>query len=114
MVRIVGLILGGLLVAGCAATRPLPTLATGGGCRGVGLDSQIVGDTSDPRLVWLLDSQGGRRDVVWPPGYSARLTPQVEVLDEHGTVVFRQGATVHGGCVTGPDTQGPLLVRAGY
>lgn len=114
MVRIAALILAGLLVAGCASTRQLPTLATGGGCRGVGLDSQIAGDPSDPRLVWLLDSQGGRHDVVWPQGYSARFTPQVEVLDEHGAVVFRQGDAVRGGCVTGPDANGPLLIRAGY
>jgi hypothetical protein len=115
MVRIAGLILAGLLVAGCATTRSLPTLDTGGGCRGVGLDARIAGDPSDPRLVWLLDNQGGgREEVVWPTGYSARFTPQVEVLDEHGMVAFRQGDVVSGGCVTGPDAQGPLMIRAGY
>jgi hypothetical protein len=59
-------------------------------------------------------SQGrGRRDVIWPPGYVARFTPMLEVLDETGRVIFRDGDAVSGGCTTGPDAQGPLLIAAG-
>jgi hypothetical protein len=38
----------------------------------------------------------------------------LEVLDEGGTVVFRDADPVNGGCVTGPDAQGPLLIAAGF
>ena len=104
-----------LIAAGCAIHRPLPTIATdNGGCRGVGLEAHITGNPSDPRLVWLVGLQGDRTDVIWPPGYTARFTPRVEVLDQEGAVVYRDGDAVSGGCVTGPDAQGPLLIRAGY
>jgi hypothetical protein len=103
------------LVAGCAMNRPLPTVASdNGGCRDVGLDATLTGDPSDPRLAWLVAEQGQRIEIVWPPGYTARFAPRVEVLDAKGLVVFRDGDSVRGGCVTGPDAQGPLLIRSGY
>ena len=105
-----------LVVAGaCAVPRPLPTVESfSGACRGVGLDARVTGNPSDPRLAWLVagDDQA-RRDVLWPPGYTARFTPRLEILNENGAVVFRDGDPVTGGCVTGPNAQGPLLIAPG-
>ena len=105
-----------VVLSGCATvTSSLPTLASWtGGCRGVGVEATLHGNLSDPRITWLTGSTGQRMDIVWPPGYSARFTPNLEVLDGNGNVVFREGSTVTGGCVTGPDLKGPLLVAAGY
>jgi hypothetical protein len=102
-------------LAACAVTRPLPTLeAWSGACRGVGLGAHITGSATDARLAWLVSDRGARQDVIWPPGYAARFTPMLEVLDETGAVVYRDGDAVSGGCTTGPDAQGPLLIAAGF
>lgn len=100
----------------CASVTPtLPTVSFwGGGCRDIGLDATLMGDPSDPRLTWLTASDGRRIDVIWPPGYTARFTPNLEVLDGSGNVAFRDGSKVSGGCVTGPDAQGPLLIASGF
>ena len=101
-----------LLVIACAAPHPLPTVESfNGACRGVGLDGHITGDPSDPRLAWVVADHGGDRiDIIWPPGYAARFAPRLEVLDENGTVAHRDGDAVSGGCTTGSDAQGPLLI----
>jgi hypothetical protein len=104
-----------LTVGACAISRPLPTVEVfNGACRGVGLDGHVTGDPFDPRLAWVIhDDGGGRIDVIWPPGYTARFTPRLEVLDEQGAVAYRDGDPVSGGCTTGPDAQGPLLIAPG-
>jgi hypothetical protein len=75
------------------------------GCAGVGLDAVVHGDSSDTRLVWLdnrlqlANSQSAARiDVIWPAGYRARFTPQLEILDGMGNVVLREGDAVTGAC----------------
>ena len=100
-----------MLVAGCATLRALPTLASyNGGCRGVGLDATLVGDPADPRVAWLVGN-GGRQEIVWPPGYSARFTPALEILDASNQIVLRGGDKITGGCTSGrPDV---LLIRPG-
>jgi hypothetical protein len=107
-----------VLVAGCGlAPQPptkLPTVSSFNECPGVGASGHITGDPADPRLAWLAEDSGGRREVIWPPGYTARFTPKLEILDENGAVAFRDGDRVRGGCVTGPDGQGPLLIAAGF
>lgn len=115
MIRLV--VFGVSIVLGLAACapRPLPTLeAWDGSCLGVGLDARVTGSPMDARLAWLASDRGGRQDVIWPPGYAARFTPMLEVLDETGRVVFRDGDAVSGACTTGPDAQGPLLIAAGF
>lgn len=59
---------------------------------------------------------GGRRDIIWPPGFTARFDPDLRVLDASGTVVLSKGDQITGGCVAGPpDNPGSLLViRPGY
>ena len=83
----------------------------GDACAGVGLETtRLTGDSSDPRVAWLATTGGGRQDVVFPPGYRARFVPALEVLDASGAVVARDGDVVDGGCVTGVDGGGPLLI----
>lgn len=94
-----------------AVAQPLPVLTVGNvpvgpgsSCAGVGLDATLHGETGDGRIAWLVTAEGGRLDVVWPAGYHARFAPRLEVLDESGRVVLREGDRVGGGCVTGdPD-----------
>lgn len=73
-------------------------------CAGVGLDGvSVTGDPEDPRIVWLRDRNGRASDIqlLWPAGYTARFTPQLEVLDEAGAIVMKEGHRPEGGCVQG-------------
>ena len=104
-----------LTVSTCTTLPRLPTVATfNGSCRGVGLEGHITGDPNDPRLAWVdSDSGRGRTEVIWPPGFTARFVPRLEILDETGTIAFRDGDPVTGGCTTGSDAQGPILIGPG-
>ena len=77
-----------------------------GTCAGVGLDAVLHGSPTDPRGAWLDDKLGGqsRMDVTWPAGYRARFNPNLEVLDETGSVVISEGDAVAGACGYNPDT----------
>lgn len=114
--------------AGCAARSdqdasvvvfPTPSLAAGElplpelgfvapsprlerGCAGIGLaDATLQGDAGDRWVAW--HSVGGRRrDVTRPRGYRARFPDGLEILEESGAVVLRQGDQVEVACV-GPD-----------
>ena len=81
------------------------------GCRGVGLDATIRGDPADPRIVWLVTDRGREIDVVWPPGWAARFTPSLEVLDPAGNVRYHEGDAVTGGCVVGPANDPGSLIE---
>ncbi len=70
-------------------------------CGGIGLSAVLHGAATDPHLAWLVNDLGKRLEVTWPPGYRARLAPDLEVLDAEGVVVLREGDAVSGGCVTG-------------
>lgn len=102
-------------LAGCAPTTPTPNRALGPGeqwlpvarwdgtlCAGGGFvgDFRIRGARDDPRLTWMQRPDGSRQDVAWPVGFSARFTPKLELLDEHGAVFAREGTHVDGGCAT--------------
>lgn len=94
----------------------LRTLATDdGGCRGVGFDATLVGDSNDPRVAWLATAGGNSADIIWPPGFSARFDPALKVLDASGTVVYKAGDKITGGCTAPADSLGEVLViRPGY
>lgn len=114
-----------LIVAACASPSPsvpvspsappalaLPTVGSFlGACAGIGLvDATLNGDPADPRIAWL-DRRGySRKDIVFPPGFTARFAPSLEVLDAAGNVVARAGDRIDGGCVTGSGGNDPLLV----
>jgi hypothetical protein len=87
---------------------PLPTTnwLAGRGCAGVGLDAVLHGSPTDSRVTWLENKLGGqsRMDVLWPAGYRARFNPSLEILNESGNVVAREGDAVAGACGNDPDT----------
>jgi len=108
----------GLLVtvtAGCLATTlPADPRWRGGGCLGTGTDAVLHGSPSDPRVTWAtIPRTGVRVDVVWPVGYSARFVPALELLDEQGHVVGREGDLIIGWCRTAETPEGvPIWVEA--
>jgi hypothetical protein len=91
---------GGLLAL------PTTNWLVGAPCAGVGLDAVLHGSPTDPRVAWLENNIGGqsRIEVSWPAGYRARFNPNLEILDESGTVVLGEGDAVTGACGYDPDT----------
>jgi hypothetical protein len=85
---------------------PTTNWLSGGICAGVGLDAVLRGSPNDPRVAWLENKLGGqsRTEVTWPAGYRARFSPNIEILDENGNVVLREGDAVTGACGNNPDT----------
>jgi hypothetical protein len=74
-------------------------------CGGVGLDAVVRGSPNDPHVAWLESRisipgipPGTREDVIWPEGYRARFSPNLEILDGWGIVVLRDGERVSGSC----------------
>jgi hypothetical protein len=65
----------------------------------------IVGSPDDPRIVWIEGGRSVRDELVWPPGFMARLGEPIEIVDPHGTVVARTGEPAPATCAT---QQGPL------
>ncbi|MDL2336193.1 MAG: hypothetical protein QFC55_09200, partial [Chloroflexota bacterium] len=63
----------------------------------VGDGHVLTGSADDSRLVWMMVG-GERKELEFPVGYSARFTPDLELLDENGKVVGREGSTLTGGC----------------
>ena len=97
-----------LVAAACASSpapspRPpaffaLPAAPVQAACRGIGLEARLTGNPSDPRIAWL--EPGGRR-LVWPFGFVARFSPTLEILDQDGRLVMREGDAVSGACLKG-------------
>jgi hypothetical protein len=82
---------------------PLATLQVSGPnaiCAGVGLIAVLRGNPSDPHLAWIeqFPRGGGRQEVIWPAGFSARFTPLLEILDETGLPLIHEGDFVGGAC----------------
>jgi hypothetical protein len=71
-------------------------------CAGAGFvpERRLHGSPDDPRLVWMIDAFGIRTEIGWPVGYSARFTPNLELLDNRGVVIAREDSPVLGGCPT--------------
>ena len=86
----------------------LPTVGwlPGGACAGVGLNAVLRGSPTDARVAWLENPTANpvRMDVAWPAGYHARFAPSIEILDQNGSVVLRDGDHVNGACGYNPDT----------
>lgn len=123
MRRPAGLLVAVFVAAACAGPTPswsplppgvyaLPTVDTSGwdACAGIGVvDAQLRGDPVDSRVAWL-SSSFGRKELVFPVGFTARFMPDLEVLDRAGVVVAREGDAIEGGCVTGSGPSSPLLI----
>jgi len=99
-----------VVLAACTSRLALPTMAADYPlCRGIGTVAILTGDRSDARLAWLTGLDGtGREDLIWPPGYTAQFTPNLEIFDGSGMLVFRAGDHVDGACV---ESMNPRLVR---
>lgn len=91
-------------IAGCSSVEhPLPLARDPNSCRGVGIEATLTGSPMDTRITWLVRAESGNEaPLVWPPGWKARFTPSLEVMDPAGIVRFRQGDRVTGACVKGP------------
>jgi hypothetical protein len=50
----------------------------------------LLGSASDARLAWVV-RDGQRYELGWPAGYTARFSPELEVLDDHSRLVASQG-----------------------
>jgi hypothetical protein len=108
------------LAAACTSgpTQPpslaLHTVPYSGICAGIGggRDMTIRGDPNDPWLAWEVGPAGGRLNVWWPEGYTARFNPQLEIVDPTGRVVLHDGdAIAAGACVEGATPSGePILL----
>ena len=85
---------------GASPSFRLPTAGLLGACDGIGLDGVLAGDPSDPRVAWLAGTGGGRRELVFPLGFTARFSSDLEILNASGEVVFREGEHIGGGCLT--------------
>jgi hypothetical protein len=51
----------------------------------------LEGDASKSPPVWGVDGAGATFAIFWPPGFTARFGPALEVLDPSGRVVARAG-----------------------
>lgn len=98
---------------------PLPNEA----CGGVGVEAVLHGSPADPRVTWVehFPDGGDRKEVDWPAGFTARFSPQLEVLDETGRVLMREGDFVEGTCGGGGTASSPYRLsparsdgRGGY
>jgi hypothetical protein len=62
-------------------------------------DVTVHGSPDDPALTWIVFAVDGHREnLLWPPGYRARFTPTLEVLDPFGRVYAREGDPAHDHC----------------
>jgi hypothetical protein len=89
--------------------RPLPALtaeAHSQPCAELPAAGIIEGDPRDPRVVWIQGGRSPRDELVWPPGFMARLGEPIEVIDPRGRVVARTGDPAPATCVT---PNGPLF-----
>ena len=107
-----------LAVACSTAVIVLPTDPAwhypAGGCpRSVGLDGILRGSASDPHVMWMVDRRTGERvEIIWPAGYHARDDFGLEILDDSGTFVGKEGDLVTGACFHGGLGE-PVRVSAG-
>jgi hypothetical protein len=79
-------------------------------CQSVGGGgAKLKGDPNDARVAWV-EGSGNRGEIVWPPGFTARFAPDLEVLDASGKVVYREGDEITEGCAVGPPDDPPSLI----
>ena len=77
-------------------------------CLGLGAEGAVLhGDPTREGLTWL-DINGEERAILWPAGYRARFSPALEVVDNTGRVVLREGSSISGVCA-GPE--GKVILR---
>jgi|tagenome__1003787_1003787.scaffolds.fasta_scaffold19121854_2 hypothetical protein len=97
----VALCLLAIVLNGCTTERPLPAAEFADRCRGVATDAVLAGSANDRRVTWLQTPEGGQMSLVWPAGWTARFSPDLQVLDVGGVVRMRAGDRVSGICFKG-------------
>ena len=105
------------LLAACGLGGPvaLRTDASwNGGCAfGVGIDAVLHGSPTDSKMAWAEDRMsGGRLELIWPRGFTARFSQGLEILDRDGDVVGHEGDLLIGRCLPQEDDAGALRVDA--
>ena len=60
---------------------------------------RLEGDPAQRPAVWVVGQDGRRLSILWRHGFSARFTPRLELLDEDGDVVAREGDVLNLGGV---------------
>ncbi len=70
----------------------------------------LRGSADDPRLAWMVEPDGRRAELAFAPGWTARFTPLLEVLDPAGAIVARDGAEIAAHC----STADPSVVFPGF
>ena len=64
----------------------------------------LHGDPDDPRVAWLINPDGVRIELRWPPGFTARFDPDLEMVAANGEVIAREGDDLDlGGGFGAPD-----------
>ena len=66
----------------------------------------LAGDASKSPPVWGVDGAGATFAIFWPPGFTARFSPDLEVLDPSRHVVERAGLVTDLGGGGDPATGG--------
>jgi hypothetical protein len=63
----------------------------------------LAGSPGDESVAWVESAEGQRVNVRWPAGYSARFTPEIELVGPIGQAIARAGdeLTLAGGFVPG-------------
>lgn len=51
----------------------------------------LAGDPSKSPPAWGIEPDGRRFEIVWPPGFRARFTPDLEIVDPNGSLIARAG-----------------------
>jgi hypothetical protein len=93
--------------------RPLPVAPNPDICRGMGMDGVVDGAPYDPRVTWIITGFGRQTPLVWPPGWTARFGPSLEIIDPRGSVRFRRNDHVSGICLEGPADPSSLVMISG-
>jgi hypothetical protein len=93
--------------------KPLPAVPDSVICRVAGIEATLRGDASDPRIAWLQDDAGNDISLVWPPDWTARFSPRLEVVDAAGRTRLHDGDAVSSVCFRGPPNDRDAVVMIG-
>jgi hypothetical protein len=87
----------------------------GRGCAGLAVPSVLHGDPNDPHHVWIepVTGEPKRLEVLFPPGYTARFSPQLVLMGPDDEVVGREGSRVSGYCIIEVPSAPPNTVGIG-
>lgn len=100
VVMVVGCGAGGASTAGTVNIPTLPSPSPGVEvlcASALHAPFTLEGAATASPAVWGVDIARHRFGIVWPPGFSARFSPGLEILDTSGAVVARQGTVSDAG-----------------